>query len=437
MVIDDIVKIYTLGLSNFGIRHKNEDKIIVYFRYWLTYFEYIYLNDKNILLKFETNNISLYQIKYSKNINKKSLIDEILFFILKTISPIIYFKIGILPGGRSNNILSSISHLSLKAELRNSKYQINDDFKSFFRKNVEKMLLSEESQILLKLLPDLVFSNTSLSNSHLLPRIYRGSPACLMSDNYLYLNILFSSKRITFYGIQHGGGYSEWKNRTSEIMEKNLSDIFYSWSFIPPLISQNRFTRIKYINSKKKYISWIGREISPWVNTDNFFDDAEDHFKIYNHIIFFKQKLNKFDFNFLPHPNNKNIDYSILFDDINKIESNKEYFINNSKLIIFDCISHTLLYHCIFSKIPFIIIISKLPVNNLSENALQFYKQLKYHHILFEMEDTFSNDFTFHVNKIINGFNYFDDLEIIKIFNTTFDNKSILDVTSKYSFLKY
>jgi hypothetical protein len=437
MVIEEIIELYINGLSLYKIQRKNEDKILIYLRYWLSYFEYIYINDKELSNKIISNNIALYQIKYNKTYNKENLLYHFIFKLLKIVSPIKYFKIGILPGGRSSKILSKLSHIFLKAELRNFNFVINKEFKSFFINNLENILIQNELQYLIKLIPDILFSNTILNNSNVLPSIYRGSPACLMSDNYLYLSILFSNKTISLIGIQHGGGYSEWKNRTSEKMEKDISNLFYSWSFNPPLINQNRF-KINY-KSKKNHIIWIGREITLWNNTNNFYDDAEDHFKKYNHVNLFLNKLINYGIYFLPHPNNKIHDYNNLFKNCLNITKNNEFFIQNSKLVIFDCLSHTLLYRCLHSKIPFIILLSEMPKFDLSNNSLNFYQFLKNNNLLFEMKDVILNDDNFikKVERILLGKEFKLDKDLENVILSFFLNQDITNVTANYSDYNY
>ena len=302
---------------------------------------------------------------------------------------------------------------------------------------MKNILKKNELQFLIKLLPDILFSNTILNNSNILPSIYRGSPACLMSDNYIYLSILFSNKKILLIGIQHGGGYSEWKNRTSEKMEKDISDLFYSWSFNPPLIMQNRF-KINY-KSKKNKIIWIGREIILWNNTNNFYDDAEEHFKKYNHVNFFLNKLSKYDVNFLPHPNNKFFEYNKIFKNCVNITNNKEYFIQNSKLVIFDCLSHTLLYRCLLSKIPFILLLSEIPEFDLSNNSLNFYQILKNNNLLFEMKDVILNDSNFinEVERILINKEPKLDKDLENNILPFFINQDITNITTNYSNYKY
>jgi hypothetical protein len=132
MVIEEIIELYNKGLTLYKIQRKNEDKILIYLRYWLAYFEYIYINDEELNNKIVSNNISLYQIKYNKTKYNENPFYHYIFKLLKIFSPIKYFKIGILPGGRSTKILSRLSHIFLKAELINYDFEINQKFKSFF-----------------------------------------------------------------------------------------------------------------------------------------------------------------------------------------------------------------------------------------------------------------------------------------------------------------
>ena len=433
MFIEDIFKLYVNGLSLFNLKHRNESKILVFFRYWLIYFEYLIQNDTEINNKTLSNNLTLYQIKYNNALHRENLRNKILKNILKHLSLIKFFNVGILPGGRSDKKLSRLSNLFLSAELLNTKYEINTDFKEYFFLKAKNILNEKEYDFLLMLIPQILFSKLNNYYFDTLPTIFRGSPACLMTDNYLYLPILFHNKEVKIIGIQHGGGYSEWRNRTSENMEKSISDIFYSWSFGEPLITQNRF-KINY-KSKRKHITWIGREIVSWKNTHNFIDDAEEHFKNFKHLKYFINKLNFFKIVFLPHPNNKNYEYNNLFINFNNINLDKDEIIQNSKIVIFDCLSHTLLFRCLLSNIPFIILLDELPFLDLTNNSLVFYKLLKENNLLFvknevQLDDSKFDSFILGLNNSNN--NFFNEILLNKL-KSFFINDDITEVTATYS----
>ncbi len=439
MLVDKIIELYIDGLNRFKIRYSNKEKILIYFKYWICYFEYLFNSNLNGEFIPNNSNCTLYDIKYKQNINKRNKLKIISINFLNIFFQLFNFKIGILPGGLSKSFLSKLSYYSLRAKLDTIDFSINNDFKLFFLENAKDFMTDDKYSSFIALIPNIFFTNDNIYSNKLKTDIFRGSPACFMGDRYNYLKILFLNQKINLIGIQHGGGFSEWKIRTAEVMEKNISNIYYSWQFIDPCISQNRYYRkIIKTNSSNK-ILWIGREISTKNSTPNFIDYFEDHQKITYHVKYFKNILDEFNLEFLPHPNNTVTSYNEIFNNCKRPIGKAEQILENYNLIIFDSIGHTLLFACIFYKIPFLILINNIPKDFLVSDAYEFYYTLKLNNLLFEYSDT-----TFNETLVKNTVNYLvninkQDFHLLldKHINLYFYHTDISEFTKKYTKYKY
>ena len=115
----------------------------------------------------------------------------------------------------------------------------------------------------------------------------------------------------------------------------------------------------------------------------NFGNDISEHYKDTQHIQFFYDYFKEFDLKFLPHPRNSLSIYKDIIDNsINVYVKDSTSYVANAKLIVFDCLSHTLMYYCLFNRIPFVIVLNQWPLKGLSVSGNEFYEVLYKNNLL-------------------------------------------------------
>ena len=402
---------YILTRKKAGISFINESILNDLIKFWFEYFIYICenMNRENLT----SDNWDLESVKKSifycenvyKNEQKKKLVKgeswliSLFIYFIYLIIPSRFQK-GILQGGMSDRFRDRISFILLRIKVKHAKVIVDFDFRNRFLDGAKVLLDYKEYNFLLELMPDIFFSEKLKSNYHL-PIYLKGAPNSFLDNNYNYIKLLLANQKVFISGIQHGGGYGEWIDSPYENYEMKISNIFYGWGFFEYNIAQNRFykSKNKQIATSDK-IYWIGRDgLKSFVGTKSHsFNSMNDHLREVSHISFFSEKFNNSNIEFRGHPRNGNDIYNSiqLFSKEKRCDKHKgiktDDLIQNCQLVIFDCLSQTLLYECIYFRIPFVILLDKFPVVGLSENALTFYGFLKNNNILVTREDCMIND---------------------------------------------
>ena len=189
--------------------------------------------------------------------------------------------------------------------------------------------------------------------------------------------MLLQPKSVNIIGVQHGGVYGEWKDNPYERFEKKISDFYFGWGFFDHNIVQNRFKKNSKQIGKRDGVFWFGRGDSYVSKNVNFGNQYGVHFQEVKHIAFFYKFFKDYNFKFLPHPRINHPIYQEVIDKSKYVyASDSLEYVANAKLIVFDCLSHTLMYFCLYNRIPFIIVLEKWPINELSFSAMEFYNEL-------------------------------------------------------------
>ena len=417
-----LYNIYVSVRNNNEISFVNDEKLLKIITFWINYFCFACQNMKR--LELNLNNWDLSAIKksilYAENIYNKTsennLIKKekkrikILFYFINLIFPLNTNK-GILPGGLSGSILDFINFYVLLQKIRKAKIIIDTKFKKQFLEEANKYLDNYEYNMLLALLPEVFFSR-GLSKHYHFPNNLIGSPNSFLDNNYNYIKLLLGNRKVSIIGIQHGGGYGEWDYNPYEKYEQSISEIYYGWGLAKNNILQNRYhNSIKKGDRRDNKIYWIGRDGTLFNGTECFsFDSYTNHLNDVSHIAYFANIFDKYDIIFCPHPRNGNSIYKhiALFNKDEQLKTNKngktDNIIRNCKLVIFDCLSHTLMYECIYFEIPFVIFLNEFPVDGLSEKALSFFNLLNNNNIIITMNNErslFSQ--LFHVQAYLEG----------------------------------
>ena len=207
------------------------------------------------------------------------------------------------------------------------------------------------------------------------------------------MKILLQPNSVDIIGIQHGGAYGEWKNNEIEKFEKKICIEYYGWGLMEKNIIQHRYRKHKrYLEANM--ILWIARDKFHFNKKTEFNKEMGEHFNEFNHIRYFYEKFIGLPLYLIPHPRGKVLNYSTIFQskDILMLKNTEKEISKIAKLVIFDCISHSLLYYCIYNNIPFIFLLKEIPVKHLTPKAVEFYSLLSHRNVLFE-QDKMNNNF--------------------------------------------
>lgn len=402
-----LFEIYSTIRKQEDLAFLNEDKLLLVIQYWFNHFIFMIHNiNKNNLSVSEDDVAALQRsilyapyigVDYSEKsfFKKPKKIISYLSFIINFlfISKFYNAKVGILPGGLSGSFADRQKYRLFLLKMQYAKVSINYEFKAQFIKQASLVLENDQTNLLLKLIPELFFA-TGLKEKYRLPLEYKGALNCFLDNNYNYFKILLYEKKVHLTGIQHGGCYGEWMINPFEKFELEISDIFYGWGLSTNNISQNRFPVLLNNEAiKKDRIYWIGRDKCRFEGINSLsFEGYEDHINEVSHIRFYRKLFDNYEIAFLKHPRNSHSIYKDIFPSKNNQNTNSETLISNAKLVIFDSMCHTLMYYCIFFEIPFVILLNKFPVNGLSEKALEFYSVLSRNNILISVQDSMPPD---------------------------------------------
>ena len=370
----------------------NETKFIQVVEFWFQYFDYI-----NDFIVHEGKDINLLKsalisksILYSFDVlDEKNSIDILPKNKLKQkiFGMVNLGKKGFLPAGVSSRITDKIRFKLLLNKTKGIQTIVNHDFKNKFFEKCSEHFDIKTVEVMKYILPDVFFS-VGLSSSGHLPYVLKGSPLCFFDFHYNYLKLLIQSRKVEIIGVQHGGVYGEWKDNPFEKFEKNISDFYYGWGFFNRNIIQNRFKKNQKKIIVKKGVFWFGRDQSYVPKGVDFGNKIIEHNQVVRHIAFFNTFFKKHDFKFLPHPRLNPVIYKQVIDKSRFVYvKNSAQYVANAKLVVFDCLSHTLMYYCLFNKIPFVIVLDTWPIIGLSYSAIEFYNELFYNGLLLSKED--------------------------------------------------
>jgi hypothetical protein len=382
--------IYVNCRKKHGIYLFNEVILIKVVSIWFRYFEYVIdIYEKN---SFEFSNLLNDNVKKSifNALEKKSKINHKENKLKNFFSLFLYILFvrekGVISGG-SRSKFNTLNFFLLNCKLKNTDIQLNNDFKDDFLIECQKYYSKEMAEIVREIIPNEFFSE-SFSENISLPKYIIGSPVSFLDFNGIYLRLLLQPFKLKLVGFQHGGAYGEWMNNEIESFEKSVCNEYYGWGLMDLNIIQNKYKRYQR-NNNGNSIFWIGRDLVYASEKTNFHSEMNEHFLEFDHINFFRQKLIKFSILFMPHPRSGVHKYSSFFsnDEVIKFENTEYGIARFGKLVIFDCLSHSLLYFCIYNKIPFIILLKFIPLNHLTIKAKKFYLFLAEKQVLFEEKE--------------------------------------------------
>lgn len=380
-MINNFFPLYIKIREASGIKLVNETKFVQVVQFWFDYLNYIndFILHKNKDIDLLNNSLIRKSILYALDIleEKENISipneNELKQIIIGSFS---FGKTGYLPAGVSNRISDKIKFKLLLNKISSLKIKIDQDFKKAFYDACSIHFDLKTVKVLEQIVPDIFFS-TGLASSTGLPCILKGSPLSFFDYHYNYLKLLLQSIEIKIVGVQHGGVYGEWKDNPYEKFEEKISDTYYGWGFFDNNIVQNRFKKNLKQVGDRDCIFWFGRNDFYVSKNVDFGNEYGEHNQDVNHIEFFYNFFKKLDFKFLPHPRLSHLIYKKIIEESRYVYTNDSIqFIANAKLIIFDCLSHTLMYYCLFNKIPFVIVIDKWPITGLSSSAMEFYNEL-------------------------------------------------------------
>lgn len=411
-----------------NIQILNEELILIIAEFWFEYFEYVinvYNKEKidkdnlkspviatSILKSFSDNSTNEIKSGILRNLFSN------LFILIFQIFPI---RAGILPGGVKTKF-DLFEFYRLKFLLNRIEVKINQKFLLDFYFELNKDYSTEIVEILKIIIPKYFFS-ISISNSKKLPKFLIGSPLSFLDFNYIYMKLILQNNKINLTGFQHGGVYGEWKKNNFEKFEKKISNSYFGWGLLHHNIEQNKY-KIYKNHSKREKIYWIGRDYQYYVKELTFMNAYLKHHNEKDHIVLYKNLLVNQNIYFVPHPRGAKEIYSDVFNNssIQKPKDTNKLLSNYAKCVIFDTLGHTLLYSCISNRIPFLILIKSLPIDDLTPKARELYLFLLKKEILITCDSYNFNEICRDKMdiKINNITSYFNEERIFDQINTIF-----------------
>lgn len=364
----------------------NKDKLLNLFKAWFYVFYLLYYNTNDkIKDNFENFNGSLFLFNTrpnSKNINK---ITHNYFINIFAIFYFSFFNKFLIRGAIPRNIFDIIlirlniflkSYLNVKESgvLKNKiitilqKNKFSLDFIDLFEKKLPTTFYSKQINLLSK------------------NNLFCDGSAHSFFDFDGYENLLLFKRKIIFTGRQHGGGYGMFKDDLYLDFELNLCDEFIGWNLFSKNEMKNIYKPLKNKVYQNGNIILIARPSIPtwfFYFTPHFYNELLD----INTINYFQKEIELLDIeiNCKPHPVeglNKFYD-NIKFHKIYNSKEKAENIINNNDIIIFDVISHTLIYFCLYHNIRFIILFSYDNYDYLTDEMKSWLNYLHNNNIVF------------------------------------------------------
>ena len=364
-------KIYIKFLLTLLINHFNDIKKIKIF----------FNKNKNFPIYFACNDDLVKKNKNYLTYEKKQFSFFFNFMFKKYFNFINYI---LFPGHKNLDLKSKIIYRIQLFGLKRLRFEVSLKKKEIFLKTLKKNYYfgNISRQDLLNILPLNTFVNDIDFKN--LKEIKGSLNASLTINNFDIFFFLNNQIRIINYS--HGGVYGEYLNNFLEDFEKNLSNKFIDNKF-KEILNKNLLSNIKFkIDFYHKPI-WIGRfykknnNIYKFLMPD-FYKESSD----ISYIKLIKKTFKKIEYEFAIHPRNliSNLHMNYISSHQFKIKLNKKEL--NSKLFIFDILSHSLIYDLIFLKKPFLII-TNIPKKNITNNFRIFINQLRKNKILFDISE--------------------------------------------------
>ena len=419
----------------------NNNKINKIFDFWFLRFDhFINLNNKYTLkdleevLKKSQNKNVIYAINQILNGNKRFFFNKrkynnyFIKLVLNLFFKFSFFKYLIISGGETKytKLNDLISNLWIRAFI-NSNF-MNFDFSTANKKKIEFIELlkvhniykQKEINFLKNYLPVLFF----YTRKHIILKKLKifGSLDNFLND-YNYLKFFLIIENLKLIGTMHGSGYGQFKKHLTEKFEKNISDEFIFWFPFNKSKFIGRYTLNTKIKNSEHNIFWIGK------NNFNEFDkidlpDQYKHQKYEDHLDYIDRELNKIEniFFVTGKNNNKELWLPSNITILNKNIKIETQINNKSDILIFDCISQTLLYFAIKFSIPFIIIIFEKNVSEitgLTDEFKKFCSMLEGEEFIFNYKE---------IDKVQKKIISLKDIE-----NYNFEKKKLSNILEKFN----
>ncbi len=349
----------------------NKDKLINLFKAWFYIFYVLYYNTNDIIKQnFENFNGSLFLFNTRPNTkNIEKIKHNFLFNILANFYFTYFDNIlirGAIPKNKFDKFLirlnlffksylKIIENSFIKIQIINilQKNKFENDFIKLFDKKLPKIFFSHQ----------IYLSSTN--------NLYCDGSAHALFDFDGYENLLLLNRKINIIGRQHGGGYGMFIDDLYLEFELKLCDDFIGWNLFSKNEIKNIYKPLKNIIDKKGDIILIARPTIPswfFYVTPHFYNELLDTSTItYLHKEICSLNLG---INCKPHPvEGLNHFYNkINFFKIYNAKEKGENIINRNDVVIFDVISHSLIYFCLYHNIRFIVLFNIDNYEFLSEN---------------------------------------------------------------------
>jgi len=324
-------------------------------------------NKKSTITGFLSNDLSILQKQNNKLININFIFR--LYFSFKNI----LYTIGIPTNLNRNNLTNKIGVFLLK----NYKIKTNTELSGKIFSELKKYQDNPYFNLIIKnKIPNIFISNKiKLFNKDLKFNLFGSMHSFI--DNQNYENILLINKSLYITGFQHGGSYGIFQKSYYHNFEINLSNKFLGYNLYD-------FNLYKYNNifeyKNFKRIILIERPIMP--DIVNLYDENNYKHHLNNESIdyIFRELKNYYQsiLYTIPYPKNNYTYYNNYKRNIINNKSNAKKLIHSNDLIIFDVVTHSLIYHCLNYKINFIIILERNILSNFTEKMKNWVNQL-YH----------------------------------------------------------
>jgi hypothetical protein len=378
-------------LENLFKNYVNKDKLIYLFKAWFYVFNILYYKtNDNFKYKFEKFNGSIFLFNTRPNSKNKNNIKYPRFLDFFSNLYFSFFdKIlirGAIPNNKFDNFLLRCS-LLFKSYLSSKE---NIILKNNLIKLLKKNNFSNNFIFLFeKKLPKVFYSNQIMTFST--KKLYCDGSAHSLFDFDGYENLLLLNRKLNIIGRQHGGGYGMFIDDLYLDFELSLCEEFIGWNLFSKNEMLNIYKPLKNNMNQKTNIILIARPSIPsWFVylTPHFYNELLDT----NSISYLQKEINSLNIslNCKPHPvEGLNEFYkNIKFNTIYNLKEKAENLINRNDVIIFDVVSHSLIYFCLYHSIRFIVLFNvdnyefltenmKLWLNYLHENNIVIYTNEK------------------------------------------------------------
>jgi hypothetical protein len=324
-------------------------------------------NKKSTIIGFLSNDLLILQKRKMKLMNINFIF--ILFFSLKNI----LYTIGIPANLNRNNLSNKLGVFLLK----NYKIKINKELSVKIFNVLNKYNNNSLFNIIIKnKIPEIFISNKILLFKNKKEfNLYGSMHSFIDNQNFEY--ILLINRPLYITGFQHGGSYGIFQKSFYHNYEIVLSNKFLGYNLYDNnLYKYNNI--FEYKNFKR--IILIERPIMP---------DIVNLYHQYNYkhhtsnesidYIFNELKNTKqFILYTIPYPNNQYSYYNNYKRNIINNKTNAKKIIQVNDLIIFDVVTHSLIYHCLNNNINFLIILEPKILSNFTEKMKIWVNEL-YH----------------------------------------------------------